>query len=225
MRVQFFRREVSACRFVVGLFLAALLALLVGGTTLYLARAPLLGAFANWWIVDEAPVKADAIVVLSGDSVDATRVRRAVELYQQGWAPRILLSGPLIRPYFSEGVFMVQDAKRFGAPDAALQVVESRADSTTEEEVVILNYASGRNFYRLLVVTSDYHTRRAYAIYSAAAKRRRLEIKIISAPQFLMGGRRWWENRLALKGMFFEFLKFPLTLWEIRHPRSTPQRD
>ena len=110
-----------------------LLVLAAIAATLYLARAPLLGAFANWWVVDEAPVKADAIVVLGGDSVDATRVRRAVELYQQGWAPRILLSGPLIRPYFSEGVFMVQDAKGFGAPDSALQVVVSSANSTLEE--------------------------------------------------------------------------------------------
>jgi uncharacterized SAM-binding protein YcdF (DUF218 family) len=203
---------------VVELFLAGLLVLLVGGTALYLARAPLLGAFANWWVVDEAPVKADAIVVLGGDSVDATRVRRAVELYQQGWAPRILLSGTLIRPYFSEGVFMVQDAKRFGAPDSALQVVESRADSTIEEAGVLLDYAAGHSFYRLLIVTSDYHARRAYAVYSAAVKKRRFEMRMISAPHYLMSRRRWWENRAALKVMFFEVIKFPFTCWEIRHP-------
>ena len=223
MRVPFFRREVSACCFVVGLFLATLLALLVVGSTLYFARAPLLSALGKWWVVDEAPVKADAIVVLNGDSGDATRVHRAVELFKQGWAPRILLSGPLIRPYFSEGVFMVQDAKGFGAPDSALQVVVSSANSTLEEEDVILDYAARRNFHRLLVVTSDYHTRRAYAICSAAAKKRGMEIKMISASQFLMGGRRWWENREALKWMLSEFIKYPDTSWEIRHPRRTPR--
>ena len=227
MRVPFLRREVSVCCFVVGLFLAALLALLVGGTTLYLARAPLLGAWANLWVVDEAPAKADAIVVLSGDSVEATRVRRAVELYQQGWAPRILLSGPLLRAHFSEGVFMVQDAKGFGAPARALQVVESRADSTVQEQDVLLDYAARHNFRRLLIVTSDCHTRRAYAIYSAAAKKRGLEIRLISAPQFLMGRRRWWENRAAWKQMFLELFKFPLSWWEIRHPSppGTPPLD
>jgi uncharacterized SAM-binding protein YcdF (DUF218 family) len=218
MRISFFRREVSGCCFVAGLFLAALLALLVGGTALYLARAPLLGALGKWWVVNEAPMKADAIVVLSGDSVDATRVRRAVELFKQGWAPLILLSGPLIRPYLSEGVFMVQDAKGFGAPESALQIVASRFNSTMSEEDVILDYATGHHLYRLLVVTSDYHSRRVYAIYAAAAKKRGLEIRIISAPQYLMGARRWWENREALKGMLYEFIKSLDTWWEIRHP-------
>ena len=199
----------------------------VGGTVLYLARAPLLRAFANWWVVDEAPVKADAIVVLAGDSADAKRVRRAVELYQQGWAPRILLSEPFQRPFLTEGVFMFEDAKGFGAPESALHLVASEADSTQEEKDVILDYAVEHNLHRLLVVTSDYHTRRAFAIYSAAAKKRGLELRMISAPHLLMDRRRWWKNRAALKAMSFEFLKFPLTLWEIRHPSpdGSPSSD
>jgi uncharacterized SAM-binding protein YcdF (DUF218 family) len=225
MRVPFIRREVSACCFVLGLLLAALLALLVGLATLYLARAPLLSALAKWWVVDEAPAKADAIVVLGGDSGDATRVRRAVELYRQGWAPRILLSGRLIRPYFSEGIFMVQDAEGFGAPPSALQAVASRAHSTLEEKDVILEYAVGHKFYRLLVVTSDYHTRRAFFIYSAASRKRSVDMRMISAPQYLMGRRRWWENRQARKAMFYEFIKFPASWWEIRHPGSTSEDD
>jgi vancomycin permeability regulator SanA len=217
MRIPFFRRDVSICCFVVGLFFAALLALPVGSAGLYLARAPLLRAFARWWVVDEAPVKADAIVVLSGDSIDATRVRRAVQLYKQGWARHIILSGPLMRPHFSEGIFMIQDARSFGAPEGALQVVESQADSTLAEEEVILDYAARHNFPSLLVVTSDSHTRRAYAVYSAAAKKRNLKVRVISAPHLLIG-KRWWASREALKGMFFELIKYPETWWEIRHP-------
>lgn len=220
MRVPFFRRQVSFCCLVVGLQLAALVVLLVGGVTFYLARAPLLGAFGPWWVVDEAPIKADAIVVLSGDSVHAPRVRRAVELYQQGWAPLILLSGPLIRPGLSEGAVMVQDATRFGAPENVLQVVDSEANSTLQETDVLLDYAVAHNWQRLLIVTSDYHARRAHAIYTAAARRRKLEIRMIAAPHFLMGRRRWWKDHEALKGMLNEFIKFPVTLWEIHHPNS-----
>jgi uncharacterized SAM-binding protein YcdF (DUF218 family) len=228
MHIPFFRREVSVCCFVVGLQLAAITLLLVGGTTFYLARSPLLRAFGQWWVVDESPIKADAVVVLSGDSIDGTRVRRAVEIYQQGWAPRILLSGPLMRPNLSEGVFMVQDAKRFGAPESALEIIESKADSTLEESDEILDYAAKRNCYHLLVVTSDYHARRTRTIYAVESKKRGVAVRIISAPQFLVGRQRWWENRQARKGLINEFVKFPVTLWEIRHPNppgSPPDDD
>lgn len=228
MRIPIYRRKVSVCCFVVGLQLAALALLLLGGTAFYLARDPLLRAFGQWWVVDEPPAKADAIVVLSGDSIDGKRVRRAVDLYQQGWAPRILLSGPLMRPNLSEGVFMVQDAIRFGAPESALEIVESKADSTLQEKDEILGYAAKHNCYRLIVVTSDYHTRRARTIYAAESKKRGMAVIIVSAPQFLVGRQRWWQNRQARKGMINEFIKFPVTLWEIRHPNSpgsTPDDD
>jgi uncharacterized SAM-binding protein YcdF (DUF218 family) len=220
MRFPFFRREVSACCVVVALLLAAVLTLLLGGAALYLARGPLLTAFARWWVVDEPAVKSDAIVVLSGDSVDATRVRRAVELYKQGWAPCILLSGLLLRSYFSEGVFMMQDAQDFGAPASALHVVPSRAGSTLEEEEVILHYAAEHGFHRLLIVTSDYHTRRTHVIYSAATKNRNVEARIVAAPDFLMGEPRWWENHAALKAMLYEFMKFPVTWREVHQHRD-----
>jgi len=212
----------------VGLQLAAIALLLVGGTTFYLARGPLLRAYGQWWVVDESPIKADALVVLSGDSPEATRVRRAVELYQQGWAPRILLSGPLMRPNLSEGVFMVQDAKRFGAPESALEIIESKADSSLEESDEILGYATKHDCYHLLIVTSDYHARRTRTIYAVESKKRGVAVRIISAPQFLVGRQRWWENRQARKGLINEFVKFPVTLWEIRHPNppgSPPDDD
>lgn len=195
----------------------ALLVLAAIAATLYLARAPLLGAFANWWVVNEPPVKADAIVVLGGDSFDATRVRRAVSLYQQGYAPRILLAGGMIRRYLSEAVLMKKDAEGFGAPDGALDVVESRAGSTLNESEAILHYVSERNLHRLLIVTSDFHSRRAQIIYAPMFKKRGLEVRIISAPQFLLESQPWWKNREALKAMFFEFVKLPDTLWERYH--------
>ena len=201
----------------------ALLVLAATAATLYLARAPLLRALGCWWVVNESPVKSDAIVVLGGDSFDATRVRRAVSLYQQGYAPRILLAGGMIRWYLSEGALMKRDAESFGAPDGVLQVVESNADSTLDESEAILHYVSERNLHRLLLVTSDFHSRRAQIIYAPMFKKRGLEVRIISAPQFLLESPPWWENREALKAMFFEFLKLPDALWERYQRRdSTP---
>jgi uncharacterized SAM-binding protein YcdF (DUF218 family) len=208
------RRHVAPHRRPLRRYLIFILIMGAVAATLYLARAPLLRAFAGWWVVDEAPLKSDAIVVLGGDSIKATRVRRAVELYQQGWAPRIVLAGGLIRTYLSEGSLMKKDAEAFGAPDSALEVVESDAGSTIEECAVITRYAAERNFHRVLIVTSDFHSRRAQAVYQPAMQNRGVEAIMISAPQFLMGSGRWWGNREALKQMFFESIKFPETWWE-----------
>ena len=223
MRIPFFRRDVSPCCLVLGVMLATLLWTLMAGAGLYLARAPVLRALGVWWVVDQPPMKGDAVVVLGGDSPESTRMRRAVDLYQQGWAPRIIISGPLVRTYFSEGFLMATDARRFGAPFNALSIVTSDADSTSQEMQAILDYATAQHFHRLLVVTSDYHTRRTSAIYSAGAKKHKVEVRIIAAPQFLMGGKRWWENHSALKNMFYEVIKYPFSLWEIRHPTPIGQ--
>jgi uncharacterized SAM-binding protein YcdF (DUF218 family) len=115
---------------------------------------------------------------------------------------------------------MMQDAEGFGAPASALQVVSSRAGSTIEEEEVILRYAAEHGFHRLVIVTSDYHTRRTHVIYSAATENRKVEAKVVAAPDFLMGGQRWWENHAALKAMLYEFIKFPVTWREVHRHRG-----
>jgi len=217
MRISPLGRQASSRGHTFRRFLIAFFALAATAALLYLARAPLLRAFGTWWVVDEPPAKSEALVVLGGDSIDAARVRRAVGLYQQGWAPRIVLAGGMIRWYLSEASLMKKDAEGFGAPASALEVVESPADSTLEEAVEMLHYVTGHNFHRILVVTSDAHSRRARAVYSAALKKRGLEVRIISAPQFFMGSERWWENREALKQLFFEFIKYSETWWELRH--------
>ena len=46
----------------------------------------------SFLIVDEAPQKADVIIVLAGDST-WSRVAYAADLYQDGYADKVLLSG------------------------------------------------------------------------------------------------------------------------------------
>ena len=45
----------------------------------------------RYLVVNQTPVKSDVIIVLGGGSRD--RVQRAVELFRQGYAPALIMSG------------------------------------------------------------------------------------------------------------------------------------
>src|ERR1700752_5003490 len=78
-----------------------LIFLVVFAFVIYLARYPILRLAGNFWVVDESPQTSDAIVVLSDDDYDAGRAARAADVYRASWAPRIIASGRILRPYIA----------------------------------------------------------------------------------------------------------------------------
>jgi hypothetical protein len=69
-----------------------LFGLLLGAITLAAVIAALLLFLPRFLVVPHEPVKADAVIVLGGDS-DGSRLRRGVELVDADWAPRLILVG------------------------------------------------------------------------------------------------------------------------------------
>jgi len=197
--------------------------LILGGllAVLYAARAPLLCAFGEWWVVDEPLAKSQAIVVLGGDSRSGDRVRHAVELYRQGWAPLIVLSGPLLRNDFSEGELMNSEARGMGVPQNAIQVVRSEADSTLEEALVLRRFLAGHKLNRLIVVTSNFHARRSRNIYRAVLGKSGFEVRVSASPDMRFDPRRWWQQREGQKEMVLELLKSFAAWWELRRVPSS----
>ena len=120
----------------------------------------------------------DAIVVLGGGveaqgtlrprtELTSSSTRRTIcgsDLFQQGWAPRLLLTGGDASVFGKgpkESIEMKRLARRMGVPEEAL-LVETRSRTTYENAVEtkrILNEAS------VLVVTSASHIPRAVALF------------------------------------------------------------
>src|SRR5262249_26287874 len=126
----------SMPRRVVAVALGALMAVAV---LAYTARRPLLTAAGRFLVVEEPPRSAEAIVVLSGSIPD--RILEAVDLYQAGLAPRIILTqeGPLpgLAAARARGVTLpehheqnISIAEQLGVPSAAITVVRTPAWST-----------------------------------------------------------------------------------------------
>lgn len=206
---------------VLTLLVLLLLGLLVLGV--YLLRVPLLRAVADCWIVDEPLEKAQAIVVLGGDNPTADRLRHAARLYHEGYAPRLVLSGPALRTYLSEAHLMATDAEKLGLPKDALILAPHQASSTLEEALALRPVLAQHNFRKIIVVTSNFHTRRARRIFRAVYQKQGTQVIVSAAPDSNFNPARWWEQREGCAALLLELLKSLYTYWELRHvPAPAP---
>ncbi len=196
--------------------LIVLLALLGMVGLLYLVRHPLFRWAGEAWVVDQGPTKADAIVVLSDDDYQADRARRAAELYHAGWAPQVVASGRMLRPYASIADLMQRDLKDQGVPARAIVRFGNRAQDTIEEALAVRELVEERGWHRVLVVTSNYHTRRTGYIYRKVFPRE-IEVRVVSAPDAGFNPERWWETRRGVSLFFHEAAGYGAAVWELRH--------
>lgn len=179
------------------------------------AGRPLLARLAGWWIRQDPLEPADAVLILAGDSAAGGRLQRGVELFRQGWAPLLILSGPPLRPYLNESDLMEQEALRAGLPRDALLPVPHRGASTQEEAGILLRTAAERGARRLLVVSSDFHLPRVRAVYRALAPQHGLSFRVVAAPDLRFDPAGWWRRRLGIVTLGFELIKNCLTRLEL----------
>ena len=185
-----------------------------------IAALPLLlfAAFAlpragSWLVVQDPLEKADAVYVLGGTLYE--RPLEAVDLYREGWAPRIMLvrqmadfgEAELVKrglPYPREVDVQIDVLGRLGIPRDAIVIIDP-ADSTADEADHLRAVVTRDRLSRVIVVTSKQHTRRARMVM-----RRRLDG---AGTQLIMRYSRydrsdvdrWWARRGTLRFTLFEY--------------------
>jgi len=120
----------------------------------------ILSLSGNLLISDDMPQKASAIVIMSGDDSVGSRVKRGIELLNKGYAPFIIVSGARIGWNTYESEIMMKQIKHGKISNDKIIALNSESDSTISEANKILQYCRRKNIKSILVVTSDYHTRR-----------------------------------------------------------------
>jgi uncharacterized SAM-binding protein YcdF (DUF218 family) len=183
---------------------------------LYLVRVPLLRLAGEFWIVDDAPESSDVIIVLSGDNYDAVRAARAAALFRAGMAPHVVATGRSLRSYATTTDLMKRDLVDHGVPAAAIIPLTHRADDTREEAVAVSEFVHSRGWKKILLVTSNYHTRRSEYIYERTLPPG-TQLRVISAPDIEYDPQSWWRTREGLKIFFHEAGGYLAALWEMRH--------
>ena len=134
--------------------------------------------------LSEEPSQADVIVVFAGGVGESgqagggyqERVRAAVDLYQAGYAPRMIFSSGY-EFAFREAEVMRSLAMSQGVPSSAI-VLETRASSTYENVVFAYELLQEFDSTTILFVSSPYHMRRALLTWEAQAP----DVEVVPTP-------------------------------------------
>lgn len=113
-------------------------------------------------------VTADVIVAVSGGDT-AARARKAVELYQAGWAKKIIFSGAAAD---SKSISNAEAMKRIALADkvpASDILIEDQSKDTSENAQKTAKLLEGLEAKNVILVSSPYHLRRVKMNFVAAS--------------------------------------------------------
>jgi uncharacterized SAM-binding protein YcdF (DUF218 family) len=174
----------------------------------------LVATHAGEWLVINAPERSDVIVVLRGDIGDI-RFQRGLSLLRDGYAQQLVLDAPDWIRYGRTEFDLAQVYVKTVAPDKALQVhvCSFHADSTMGElrEIAPCIHTINPRASTAILVSSDFHTRRALSIARHSLPEYRWSVA--AAPDAYMFGTLWWHNREWAKTTLMEWQK--LCWWHI----------
>ncbi len=155
---------------------------------------------------DDGPAhKADAIVLLGGDRY-GERITKAAQLEKAGFAPVVYVSGPP-RLMGWESMDEIQFAEKEGYPASFFEEVHlpDDAESTRTEAQFIGKFLASKGVHSILLVTSNFHTRRAAKLWRQVNPQ--LQVMVIGAPDPYFTANGWWKTRAGQKTFLFEWMK------------------
>lgn len=173
--------------------------LIVLGGLLLLARN------AGKILVIDAPRPSDVIVVLAGEMNH--RPAHALELLNQGLAPRVMIDVPAqVKIYDNSQVELAQRYIR-GLPRAAeVSICPIVGLSTRDESHDVERCLADQPVRSVLIVTSDFHTHRALSIFRHEVRGKTFSIGAAHDPEQF--GTDWWTHRQWAKTCLDEWIRF-----------------
>ena len=170
--------------------------------TIFLAGCVMIGLFvfrfglpflADFLEIDMPVQSADVAIVLGGGGGE--RVRAAVDLYKQGHAPYLMMSGGP-RFHHSEAHYMKEYAVHLGVPREHI-LLETLANSTHTNAELTLDIMENLNMTSALVVTSGFHTRRAYTLFRSIWPYPLNQLTVVAADDGINHNQWWYHYEMA----------------------------
>jgi uncharacterized SAM-binding protein YcdF (DUF218 family) len=166
-------------------------------------------AYAGRFLVVDQPAPADIIVVLAGEA--ERRPERGFDLLHTGLAPRLLMDVPAdVKIYQWSQLDLAQQYVQHLPEAASVSVCPISALSTRGEVQDMERCLQKFSIHRILLVTSDYHSRRALSTFRLLLPRYRYAIA--ATPDARDFGVNWWQHRQWAKTTVEEWAK--LIWWE-----------
>ncbi len=177
---------------------------------------------------DPLPEHADVAIALAGsDRANVVRLGEALRLLQEGRVDGVIYH---VAPLHIWGQFQPDVVRRFLDREYPLladkvMLCEGLADSTLEEARLLHRCLRRRSFDSIVVVTSNFHTRRTRMIWRrelayGSSPNAALAVHGVLDGTFEVEG--WWRNRRYAKTWLFETTKMGWYLVEAlfqRQPR------
>jgi len=177
-----------------------------------LATVLLLG-FLAWFGVDagrvlvvNAPERSDAILVLAGET--DYRPKLALNLLAGGYARRVVIDVPADAKIYEFSQVQLAENYIRGLPQSASIEICPIEGLSTRDETRDSEKCLGNSANRILIVTSDYHTRRALSIYRHEIPGK--SFSVAGARDETQFGTSWWKHRQWAKTCVDEWLRL---LW------------
>ncbi|HXC47885.1 MAG TPA: YdcF family protein [Candidatus Sulfotelmatobacter sp.] len=185
---------------------------------LYSARHPILRFAGEWWVIDQPAAHADALLLLGDDNFYADRATHAAELIRHGVAPVVVASGRRLRP--GAGVVELQehDLIERGVPKDKIIRFPHDAENTLEEAVALSRLCAERRFHSVVVVTSNYHARRARYVFDKVFPPT-ITVSVAGAHDGDFDPEHWWEKRKSQELFVHEIVGMVVAFGEGGGPR------
>jgi len=173
-------------------------------------RRPPLNAIGRFLVVRDRLERADVIIVLSGGRGDE-RVRQAAELYHQGYAPLVLLSGGEEMAGISVPEILRRQALALGIPPDAL-LSEPDSTSTAEQARFLRPLLEPRGIRRAIIVTSSYHSRRTRYLFRKGFHGSGIDLRIYPVQRDVFNPDGWWTREQDTESLVLEYIKLMLAV-------------
>jgi uncharacterized SAM-binding protein YcdF (DUF218 family) len=153
---------------------------------------------------------ADLIVVLAGET--DRRPSLGLQLLSQKYAPKMLLNVPANNVVYDQNLIDIAKAFIQRSPQRqSVEICPIVGLSTKTEAQDVSRCLGHSEVHRILVVTSDYHTRRARSIFQHELPGYQIFVTPAFDPQQF--GTSWWQHRQWAKMNFDEWVR--LMWWEL----------
>jgi uncharacterized SAM-binding protein YcdF (DUF218 family) len=175
----------------------------------------LLTRYARLFIVNNATKGADALVVLAGGIIP--RLPYAIELYQKGYAPRIILTesrhpNPRFKQVWNGEWSIAPGVIHFLNVKVNLVYLPSLkkggVTSTFDEAYDLRDYCLKNKFHHLIIVTDMYHTRRALLAFEKVLAGTGMRVEAAGAPNDMFSESNWWQTDTGISAYIMEGIKY-----------------
>jgi uncharacterized SAM-binding protein YcdF (DUF218 family) len=160
------------------------------------------------YLIVNHPEESDVIVMLNGDRVD-NRYWRGLELLRAGYGQHLVVDVGVGQIYGHSDAQLAQEyiEHTAGANVTQVSICLIEGDSTKEEAPQVGNCLQRLQPtpHSVIVVTDDYHTRRALAIFRD--RQPQYQWSAAAARNTFLFGLPWWKNREWAKTYLTELEK------------------